>query len=729
MSIVIQKNEKIFHLRTATSSYAMQILSSGHLAHLYWGPRLESDLPDGLMPSQERAFSPFLAGSSLKGILDMGAFEYPGYGNGDYRIPAFQLHFADGSTVADLRYASHTITAGKPVLEGLPAVYTEQPGEAETLTVVMVDRHRDIEVELFFSVMPEFDAITRSARIVNHGKKACDILKAASVAVDFATDNYDLVHLPGSWSRERYINRTALQPGVQSFSSARGASSHQQHPFLALAERNTDENHGGVYALSLVYSGNFAAEAEVDSDHKTRVTLGINPFDFRWRLEPEEAFQTPEAVMVYSAAGFGGMSRTFHKLYRERLCRGKHRDSGRYILINNWEATYFDFNEELLVSLAGEARELGVDLFVLDDGWFGKRDTDNCSLGDWVPDRRKLPNGIKGLAEKITAQGMKFGLWFEPEMVSPNSDLYRAHPDWCLHVEGCPRSEGRQQLILDYSRACVREYIIEILSTVLREAPISYIKWDMNRHMTEIGSAELPPERQRETAHRYILGLYEVLETLTMRFPNILFESCSGGGGRFDPGMLYYMPQTWTSDNSDAVSRMKIQYGTSLVYPASAMGAHVSAVPNHQHHRVTSLETRGLVAMSGNLGYELDVRKMTPEEKIAVKQQIELYRRIRPVVLYGNQYRLKSPFTSNETAWIYVSPDRDEAVAFYFYTLAESNTRPQRLKLAGLDPARHYRLEATGEVFAGDFLMQIGVVTPPMSEGDFKGAFWRLLAE
>ena len=728
MSIEFQAKERILHLKAEKCSYALQITPSGHLIHRYWGPRLDSELPEPPYKNYDRAFSPHLVGSDLRGILDMAKFEYPTYGNGDYRDPAIQLLFADGSTVCDLRYKSHSITKGKSALNGLPAVYVEKPEEAETLVIILEDALKKISVELSYSIFPGYNAITRSSRIINGGKESLEILKAASATLDLNPSNYELLQLSGSWARERHVERTALRPGVQGLSSARGASSHQHNPFIAVLEKGATETSGEVFAMNLVYSGNFSAEVEVDQDSMPRLSIGINPFDFRWHLESGESFQTPEAVLVYSSEGLGGMSRIFHKLYRERLCRGKYRDSDRFILINNWEATYFKFNEDLLVGIASEAKKLGVELFVLDDGWFGKRDSDNCSLGDWFADKAKLPDGISGLARKISAIGMKFGLWFEPEMVSPDSDLYRAHPDWCLHVEGRPRTEGRQQLILDYSRSCVRNYIVDVLSKVLGEAPISYIKWDMNRHMTEIGSADLPSSRQRETAHRYMLGLYEVLETLTSRFPNILFESCSGGGGRFDPGMLFYMPQVWASDNSDAISRLKIQYGTSLVYPVSAMGAHVSAVPNHQHHRVTSLEFRGLVSMSGNMGYELDVSKMTDEEKSGVKKQIETCSQIRHTVLHGDQYRLKSPFEGNETAWVFVSSDRKEAVAFYFYTLAEANTRPGWLKLAGLEPARKYRIESTGEIFNGDYLMKVGLMTPSRSSGDFKGAMWRLLA-
>ena len=727
MSIRFQENIKAFHLGTVKSTYVIQILSSGHLANRYWGEKLEADFQD--IGPMDRAFSPFLPGSNLKSLLDSAKFEYPTSGNGDYRIPALHMKHSDGSTILDLRYKSHKISAGKAPLKGLPAVYAVKDSEAETLIITLEDKLKNIEVELSYTVFATYDAITRSAKITNGGKDVTEILKAASAVIDFDHSNYDLITLPGSWARERSISRAPLRPGSQSIASSRGASSHQYNPFVALADKNADESKGEVFGMSLVYSGNFEADAEVEQDGLTRVSVGINSFDFTWRLESGESFQTPELVLVRSSEGFGGMSRIFHKLYRERLCRGNHQYSDRYVLINNWEATYFNFNEELLVSIASEAKNMGVELFVLDDGWFGKRNTDNCSLGDWFADLNKLPAGIGSLSEKITALGMKFGLWFEPEMVSPDSDLYRAHPDWCIHVKDRPRTEGRQQLILDFSRACVREYIVDVMGKIFSSSKISYVKWDMNRHMTEIGSAGLPAGRQRETAHRYMLGLYEVLETLTSKYPDILFESCSGGGGRFDPGMMFYMPQVWTSDNSDAVSRLKIQYGTSLVYPISSMGAHVSAVPNHQNHRISSLEFRGHVAMSGNFGYELDVRKMPQEEKDLVVSQIKLYKEIRRTVLYGTQYRLKSPFEGNECAWNYVSDDKKDVVAFYSYVLAEANRRTGKLKLAGLDPAKNYKIKGTEEVYNGDYLMKVGLVTPSQSSGDFKSSFWHLQSE
>jgi len=524
------------------------------------------------------------------------------------------------------------------------------------------------------------------------------------------------------------VHRRPLVPGLQAVESRRGASSHVQNPFVALLERGADETRGDVYGVSLVYSGSFTAGVEVDQFHAPRLFIGINPFDFGWRLKPGESFQTPEAVLVFSAEGLGGMSRKFHDLYRSRLCRGTFRDKTRPILVNNWEATYFDFNADKIEAIARAGKELGIELFVLDDGWFGKRDSDNSSLGDWFVDRRKLPNGLEDLARRVRDLGMQFGLWFEPEMVSPDSELYRAHPDWCLHIEGRRRTEARQQLILDLTREDVQDYIVRTISDVLSSAPITYVKWDMNRNMTEIGSAKLPPERQRETAHRYMLGLYSVLERITSAFPHVLFESCSGGGGRFDPGMLYYMPQTWTSDNTDAISRLKIQYGTSIVYPVSAMGAHVSAVPNHQVGRVTPLETRGHVALSGNFGYELDLTKFTDEEKEIVKAQTALCKEIRHLVQFGDFYRLLSPFEGNAAAWMFVAKDKREAFAVYVQILKEPYAPLDRFRLKGLNPDLDYEMDEDGLVYGGDELMNAGLPVPQFS-GDFRSRVWRLRAK
>lgn len=728
MPIYYDEASGIFHLQSHQTSYVIQLVR-GLPAHVYFGPQLRqgSNLNDLLYRVERSSFcpNPFPDDKTLS--LDTLPQEYPQYGTSDFRSPAYQIKLSDGTRISELVYRSHRITAGKPALEGLPAVYTEQENEAETLELVLHDAKAGLSVTLYYSVFEQFSAIARSARLANEAGEALQLKRALSASIDLPDARYDALYLSGAWARERHIQRRALAPGVTGINSRRGSSSHQFNPFLALLRPETNERQGEVYGFSLIYSGNFAAEAEVDQFGTTRVSLGINPFDFSWKLEPGEAFQTPEAVLVYSAEGLGGMSRTFHKLYRTRLCRGVHRDLERPILVNNWEATYFDFNADKIEAIAKKGGELGIELFVLDDGWFGKRDSDNSSLGDWFEDRRKLPNGLQDLAERVKRQGLQFGLWFEPEMISPDSDLYRSHPDWCLHVPNHRRTEARDQLILDMSRADVREYLYSRLSEIFTNVPISYIKWDMNRNMTEIGSALSSPERQSETAHRYILGLYELMERLTSEFPHILFESCSGGGGRFDPGMLYYMPQTWTSDDTDGVERLKIQYGTSIVYPVSTMGAHVSAVPNHQVGRKTSLEFRGDVAMSGNFGYELDLTTFTPEEVEIAKAQIASYKEIRGLVQQGDLYRLLSPFEGNETSWMFVSEDRREALLFYFHVLAEPNAPLKRVKLEGLDPLLDYQLGDTDTIYGGDRLMAVGLPITSI-RGDFESRVVQLRA-
>ncbi|MEK4476175.1 alpha-galactosidase [Paenibacillus sp. FSL R7-0048] len=726
MGIYYDDNRKVFHLQSEKSSYIIEMIKGVIPAHVYWGPQLAGrEFQHPLNLVERCSFSPTYLQEDKNISLDTLPSEFPSYGNGDFREPALEVHLVDGTTVTDFRYKSYTINKGKPALKGLPATYVESDEEAETLEIILQDDKTGLIAALSYTVFNDQDVITRSVRIENLGKDNLVLKRVLSANVDFHDSDYDMLQLSGTWTRERHIHKRPLVPGIQRIDSKRGSSSHQQNPFMALLAKDATEDHGEVYGFSLVYSGSFLAQAEVDQYGISRVGIGIQPFNFQWLLEPGESFQAPEAVLVRSSEGLGGLSRTYHRLYRTRLCRGEFRDSKRPILINNWEATYFNFNADKIKEIAKAGKELGLELFVLDDGWFGKRDNDDSSLGDWVEDRRKLPEGLGKLGEDITAMGMEFGLWFEPEMVSPESDLYREHPDWCLHVPGHKSSLARQQLVLDLSRKDVCDYIVESVSSVLSSAPITYVKWDMNRNMTEIGSALLPAERQRETAHRYILGLYDVLERIVSRFPHILFESCSGGGGRFDPGMLYYMPQTWTSDDTDAVERLKIQYGTSMVYPASSMGAHVSAVPNHQVHRITPLETRGHVAMSGNFGYELDLTKLTEAEREDIRKQVSEYKELRMLIQYGDFYRLLSPFEGNETAWMFVSADKKEAFATYFQVLAGPNPPLRRLRLKGLDPAKSYKLELNGGVYRGDELMHFGLTLPQL-EGDFRSLLFVL---
>ncbi|OPH61268.1 alpha-galactosidase [Paenibacillus ferrarius] len=735
MGIVFDAASQTFHLQGKSSSYIMQLMKSKYLAHVHWGRRVRGSHLGGLLAIRRRcSFSPSTDPNDLTLSLDTLPQEFPAYGGSDFRVPAYQVQMDDGTTVSELLYESHRIYAGKPQLEGLPATYVEDEREAESMDITLIDQTIGLKVILTYTVFRDFDVITRSVRFVNVGSRPIKLLRALSFGLDLAHCDLDMLHLSGTWARERHIQRRPIVTGGSVIESRRGSSSHSLNPFMALLSKQADEDHGDAYGFSLVYSGSFVAQAEVDPYGTTRVVMGINSFDFSWLLEAQQTFQTPEAVLVYSSEGIGGMSRTYHKLYRTRLCRGEFRDRHRPILINNWEATYFNFDAAKIVELAKVGKELGLELLVLDDGWFGKRDNDKSSLGDWFVDHNKLPEGLPDLANRVNGQDLEFGLWFEPEMVSPDSDLYRAHPDWCLHVPGRRRTEARQQLILDYSRQDVRDYIVTVMSDILASSRITYVKWDMNRNMTEIGSAQLPPERQRETAHRYMLGLYEVMERVTSAFPHVLFESCSGGGGRFDPGMLYYMPQTWTSDNTDAVERLKIQYGTSIVYPISTMGAHISAVPNHQVHRTTPLDIRGHVAMSGNFGYEMDLTTLTEAEKEAVKQQVALYKELRPLIQFGEFYRLSSPFHGVDAAWMFVSEDRKEALVAYFQVLSEPNAPLKKLRLKGLEAGSNYQLfdadaaDETVECFGGDELMHIGL-NLPIWKGDFRSRLYRLKME
>ncbi len=726
MSITFDEREKVFHLTTKNTSYIMKVAKEKYLSHVYWGRKIKT--PD-MENAQLNRFISFDAVPDTKDrgySLDFVCQEYPVGCGTDYRIPAVQAVFSDGSRAVELIYDSYKITSGKPKLKGLPATYIEDASEADTLEIVLTDTLKSMKVVLMYTAYNEIDAITRSVRIINESSEQILLEKVMSASVDYETSDYDFVELSGAWGRERHIERNRLRSGIQSIESRRGASSHQLNPFFALASKNANEEYGEVYGFNLVYSGNFTAGVEVDQIFKARAYIGMNDYDFSWLLESGESFQAPEAVMVYSSHGFGEMSRVYHRLYRKRLVRGKYRDAVRPILANNWEATYFDFNEEKILELAKTASELGIELLVLDDGWFGKRNSDNCSLGDWYVNKEKLPDGIGGLAEKVKEYGILFGLWFEPEMVSPDSDLYRAHPDWCIHIPGRERTECRNQLTLDLSREDVCEYIIKTISQVLDEAAIGYVKWDMNRHMSELGSAGLPPKRQKEMPHRYMLGLYHVMEEIVSKHPDVLFESCSGGGGRFDPGMLYYMPQTWTSDDTDAVERLYIQYGTSLVYPVSAMGCHVSAVPNHQAHRMTSLSMRGDVAMSGNFGYELDLTAFTEEEKDEVRIQIKQYKDLRTFIQSGDMYRLQSPFEGNTTAWQFISEDGKDIFAAYFRILCEVNGGISRMKFTALEADAVYELLGVngGKRYSGDELMNIGLTVDFW--GDFNSWTWRL---
>ncbi len=719
MPVYINRDQGIFSLSGGDVSYVLYADGEGHLMNLYWGKRMEDGAVRPCLSDYAPAASFDLAPAWLP-------WELPENGRGWYGMPAVDAVGPEGDDVADLRVREIRSCPGKKPPEGLPAVYVESPEEADSLEIDLEDEYSRLKVTACYTVFRDSGAITRSLRITNGGKESLTLRGALSASVPLWGSGYDVIHLKGAWARERTLVRFPAGEGETVIGSERGASGHEENPFLALCEHSATENRGSVWGMNLIYSGSFFASARVDNAGNTRMNMGMNSRVFSWHLESGESFQTPETVLVWSDGGLNGMSRIYHRLYRERLARGYWRDRERPVLINNWEATYFDFTEEKLLSIAREAAEMGFELFVMDDGWFGRRNDDHSSLGDWTVNREKLPEGLEGLSRKIHDLGLLFGLWVEPEMVSPDSDLYRAHPDWCLHAGNRPRTEARNQLILDMGRREVQDYVIRVISSALEEARADYVKWDMNRNMTEYFSPALEPERQLETQHRYMLGLYRVLDTITGRFPKVLFESCSGGGGRVDGGMLYYMPQTWTSDNTDAISRLSIQYGTSLVYPASAMGAHVSAVPNHQCRRTTSLQTRADVALGGNFGFEMDLTRMTPEEKKEARKLIQRTKDWRHLTGKGIFSRLESPAEGKYAAWQFLSEDGMEALLCTFRILSGPNLPARRFRMNGLDPAAVYRTDE-GERYTGAQLMYMGISTG--LQGDFSSRVIHLTRE
>ena len=722
MSIVFHEQTKTFHLFNDNISYIMNVLPTGHLMQLYCGKKVH-DRNDFsyLIETSARPTTTYLSEEwHNKYTFTHLKQEFPVYGTTDFRHPAIEIKQSNGSNISNFCYKSHSISSGKPKLAGLPATYTENDNEAQTLTIVLEDELTHVQVELLYTLFAQGGIIARSAKITNNGAETVHLTTAMSLCLDLPDCDYEWLQFSGSWARERHLKVRKLEQGITSVESTRGASSHEHNPFVILKRPSTDENKGEAIGFSLVYSGNFLAQAEVDTHDVTRVLIGINPFCFDWKLASGGSFQTPEAVMVYTADGLNDLSQTYHKLYQKRLARGYWRDRPRPILINNWEATYFDFNEDKLVKIAQKAKECGVELFVLDDGWFGKRTSDTAGLGDWVPNTDLLPNGITGLSHRIEELGMKFGLWIEPEMTNMNSDLYRAHPDWILHVPGRHPSECRHQYVLNYSRPEVVDYIYNMLAKILTEGKVSYIKWDMNRYITECYSVALPADQQGEVFHRYILGVYSLYERLTTNFPHILFESCASGGARFDPGLLYYAPQGWTSDDSDAVERLKIQYGTSYCYPVSSMGSHVSVIPNHQVYRNTPLHTRANVAYFGTFGYELDLNKLTLEEQEDVKQQIKFMKKYREVIQFGTFYRLISPFENNVTAWMSVSEDKKTVIVGWYRVLNGINLPYSRIKLQGLNDDFCYEIENTTRQYFGDELMNIGLIINDPSAGQVQ---------
>jgi alpha-galactosidase len=718
MSISYETEKQIISIHTANTTYQMAIGKYGFLLHLYYGKKIQGDM-SYLLTYADRGFSgnPYDAENDRTFSMDALLQEYPCYGNGDYRSACFNMKNQNGVYGCDLRYKSHQIKKGKYSIDKLPAVYAEKK-DADTLEVILEDKEAGIEVTLFYGVIEQLDVITRAARIRNIGNETCTITKAYSGCIDFPAGSFDLLHFHGRHGMERILERAPLIVGSQSFGSIRGTSSHQHNPFFILADKETSEDAGECYGMSLLYSGNFKCEAEVDQYRQIRISIGIQEDMFEYELKQGKTFHTPEAAYIYSTDGLTALSQKYHKLIRNYINRGQYRSVRRPILINNWEATYFHFNGDKIYTIAKQAAELGVEMLVLDDGWFGFRDDDNAGLGDWFVNETKMGGSLSKVVEKVNALGMKFGIWIEPEMISENSQLYREHTDWAFAIPGRKPVRGRNQLVLDFSRKEVVDYIFEMIAKVIDSANIEYIKMDMNRSISDVYTATAGQQNHGTIMYHYVLGVYDFLERLINRYPHILIEGCSGGGGRFDAGMLYYTPQIWCSDNTDAIDRIKIQHGTSFGYPIAAVGSHVSAVPNHQTGRKTTLQTRGIVAMAGSFGYELDLNTLSEEEKEIVKQQIIDYKKYWDLIHNGLYYRLANPLKQEDfTAWEFAAEDKSETLLNVVTLDTHCNPPSAYVRLKGLKDDAWYYIEGREEsLYSGSALMNGGIPIPYMSD-------------
>ena len=718
--IALDKERRVFTLHTQNTTYQMKADQYNVLIHTYYGSRIAGSDLSCLVRYADRACAPNPAEAWPDRTYSLNTLpqEYSTCGVGDFRLPSIQLELPCGNCSADLRYTGCETRRGKYALEGLPT-FRGGDGDAETLILTLEDAAAQVQVELYYGVFEQYDLITRAVRVVNRGGETIRLRQCASLCLDFLRADLDLITFDGCHLMERAPHRAPLRSGVQGVGSVRGTSSHQHNPFVVLCDPDANEDYGLCCGAMLLYSGSFQAQAESSQYDNARLVMGIDPYQFCWTLEPGQSFTAPEAALVCSPGGLGQMSRQYHRAIRKHLIQDPYEGKRRPVPINNWEATYFDFDDGKLVDFARTAAPLGIELLVMDDGWFGKRDSDNRGLGDWVVNRDKLPGGLEALVPKIKELGISFGIWIEPEMVSEDSDLYREHPDWVLRIPGRVPARSRNQLVLDFSRREVRDHVYNQIRTVLASADITYVKWDMNRSLSDVWSAGLPAGRQGEVYHRYVLGVYEMLDQLRRDFPHMLIEGCAGGGGRFDAGMLYYTPQIWCSDNTDAIDRLRIQYGTSFCYPVSAMGAHVSAVPNEANGRLTPMETRGVTAMAGTFGYELDPNKTTPEEREVIKQQVAFFKEHYDLIQLGDYYRLTDPFANGPyTAWEQVSPDRREALVSLVTTSLQAAAPFRTLRLKGLDPALTYRVNGQ-EAYPGDMLMNAGYPLP-MFQGDYQ---------
>ena len=715
MSIHVNEEHKLFHLQTAKTSYIFKILENGNAGQLYYGPQIpvKKDYPN-LASREEHDCTNTLTVDQSDFQLELIKQEYAGLGKGDYRYPAYQITYPNGSRTSEFEYTGYEVADGKERLKNMPSAFDDQGDDSQTLTVTFKDELANLVLQLHYTVFEKEDVIVRSATFINRGQEAVTLDRALSLQLDLPDHDYDMLQFSGSWARERHLIRTPLRSGIQSIGSLRVASSHQQNPFFALARPHTDNHQGAAFGFNFIYSGNFIDSVEVDQFDTTRVLVGINPDDFGWKLANGESFQTPEAVMTYTSDGLNRMSQQLGAFYQDHLINQHFAHQDRPILINNWEATFMDFNEAKLMKIVDQADELGIEMFVLDDGWFGHRDDDKSSLGDWFVDQKKFSNGISGFADRVHDKGMKFGLWFEPEMISIDSKLYEKHPDWMIATPGRQGTPARNQYVLDMTRQEAVDYLFEHMSAIIKQTKLDYIKWDMNRNITEMYGAKLPADQQLEFPHRYILGVYQLYARLTEAFPKVLFESCASGGGRFDLGMMYYAPQAWCSDDTDAVERIKIQDGTSYGYTQNMWGAHVSAVPNDQVGRLTSLDTRAAVAYFGDFGYELDITKMAADELATIKKQVAFYKQYRHLFQFGKFYRLDNPDTNNDNVygWQVVNEDRSEAILARFQILNGANPAYIRVYFADLDPEATYTVNDGQERFSGAELMNAGYFVP-----------------
>ena len=731
MGIRVYEKEKIFQIHTPHTTYLMGVAREKYLGHLYYGKRLLDHNGRYLMRVGEGPAADHDFVKNKLGFMDSFPFEYPSWGVGDYRDPGLRVRDEGGHRVCELVYDGYELAEGKPALSGMPATFAgKQPGQAaQTLTIRLKDDLLGLKILLRYSVFEDSDAIIRSVVAVNEGQKKLYLEKILSACLDMDNEEYSLLTLHGCWARERHMTLRKVSMGKHTVSSLRGETSHQIQPFMALTTNGTAQDIGDVYAMHFIYSGNFVAETGLDHMDSVRMGIGLHPDGFEWVLEPGARFETPEAALVYSDCGLGQMTRTLHDLYRNHLIRSKYLHTKRPILINNWEATYFDFDDDKLVAIAREAKKLGIEMLVMDDGWFGRRHNDECALGDWQVNEDKLKGGLKSLVDRVNAEGLKFGIWFEPEMISPDSDLYRAHPDWAIQVPGREITLARYQCVLDLTRQEVADYVYECVAKVLRSANIEYVKWDMNRALADLGSFALDSEHMGEFSHRYVLGVYSLQERLLQEFPDLLLENCSGGGARFDPGMLYYSPQIWTSDDMDPIERLLIQEGTALLYPLSTMGAHICVCPNHSVGRVTPMETRANVALAGTFGYELDITKLSDVEKEKAAGFNRMYHALNDLIREGDYYRIASYRENNMyDCWQVVKKDRSESLVTYVQVRYEAGRKSRRLKLKGLDPFASYRLEGTGQTYSGEMLMQAGYLQD-MIFGDYGSMLLHFVKE